>query len=109
MNELQQLIDGLHNGFVDETTKTMDKFTPRLVVNDYEQGVKVLSTIESELSECTEFYFSVAFITNSGIQSIINLLDLLEKRGIKGKIITSQYQNFTQPIALRRLLKYKII
>lgn len=109
MNELQQLIDGLHNGFVDETTKTMDKFTPRLVVNDYEQGVKVLSTIESELSECTEFYFSVAFITNSGVQSIINLLDLLEKRGIKGKIITSQYQNFTQPIALRRLLKYKNI
>lgn len=109
MNEIKRLIEGLHNGFVKESSQPLDRYTPRLIINDYKKGMKVLSTIESELSNCTEFYFSVAFITNSGVQSIINLLDLLDKRGIQGKIITSQYQNFTQPSALRRLLKYKNI
>lgn len=106
MNTVEQLTKGLHFGFIDEETTAMGQYAPKLVVNDYKNGVKVLSTIETELKDCTEFYFSVAFITNSGVQSIINMLDVLQAKGVKGKIITSQYQNFTQPEALRRLLKY---
>lgn len=106
MNTVEQLTKGLHFGFIDEETTAMGQYAPKLVVNDYKNGVKVLSTIETELKDCTEFYFSVAFITNSGVQSIINMLDVLQAKGVKGKIITSQYQNFTQPEAFRRLLKY---
>ncbi|NCE98216.1 DEAD/DEAH box helicase family protein [Emergencia sp. 1XD21-10] len=105
----EKIAQGLHYGFIDSETTALEQYAPRLIVNNYKEGIKVLSTIEAELRECTEFYFSVAFITNSGVQSIVNLLDMLEAQGIKGKIITSQYQNFTQPRALRRLLKYKNI
>ncbi len=33
----------------------------------------------------------------------------MEEKGVKGKILTGDYLNFTQPKALRRLLKYKNI
>ncbi|MGN0658832.1 MAG: DUF3427 domain-containing protein [Emergencia sp.] len=110
MNEaVNHIIDGLYSGFVDGARKPLEQFRPKLVVNDYRQGEKVLSALESELRDCTEFYFSVAFITNSGVQSVLSLLDALAEKGVRGKILTSQYQNFTQPSALRRLLKYENI
>ena len=36
-------------------------------------------------------------------------LILLEKKNIKGRILASQYLNFTQPEALRRIKKFKNI
>ena len=56
--------------------------------------MKVLTSIESELRNCDEFYFSVAFITGSGVVSLINTLKELEEKGVRGKIITSQYSEF---------------
>lgn len=108
-NIKEQLAAGLSSGFVDCNLKPLAKYNPRLVVNNHLKGIKVLSAIESELKDCKEFYFSVAFITEGGLQSLLHSLDRLEKSGIKGKIITSQYQDFTQPKALRRLLTYKNI
>nr|WP_278036510.1 DUF3427 domain-containing protein [Flavobacterium nitratireducens] len=52
---------------------------------------------------------SVAFVTTSGVATIINKLKELENRGIKGEILVSQYLNFTQPEALKRLLQFKNI
>ncbi len=103
------LAAGLANGFIDCNMKSIEKYNPKLLVNDYKRGMKVLTSIESELRTCDEFYFSVAFITDSGVVSLINTLKELEEKGVKGKIITSQYQNFTQPGALRRLLEFKNI
>ena len=103
------LAASLKNGFIDCNMKSIEKYNPKLLVNDYKRGMKVLTSIESELRNCDEFYFSVAFITGSGVVSLINTLKELEERGVRGKIITSQYQNFTQPGALRRLLKFKNI
>ena len=73
----EKIAQGLHYGFIDSETTALEQYAPRLIVNNYKEGIKVLSTIEAELRECTEFYFSVAFITNSGVQSIVNLLDML--------------------------------
>ncbi len=103
------LAASLTNGFIDCNMKSIEKYNPKLLVNDYKRGMKVLTSIESELRTCDEFYFSVAFITGSGVVSLINTLKELEEKGVKGKIITSQYQNFTQPGALRRLLEFKNI
>jgi superfamily II DNA or RNA helicase/HKD family nuclease len=105
----EQLSNSLINGFVDCNLSSLEKYNPKLLVNDYKKGMKVLSTIENELRSCEEFYFSVAFITNSGIASLLSVLSELEEKGIRGRIITSQYQNFTEPVALRRLLKFKNI
>ena len=108
-NVSEQLSNSLINGFVDCNLSSLEKYNPKLLVNDYKKGMKVLSTIENELRSCEEFYFSVAFITNSGIASLLSVLSELEEKGIKGRIITSQYQNFTEPVALRRLLQFKNI
>lgn len=109
MNTARNIQNSLINGFVDFGHDSLEQYNPKLLVNDYKRGMKVLSTIENELRTCDEFYFSVAFITKSGVVSLINVLDELANKGIKGKIVASQYQNFTQPDALRRLLCYENI
>ena len=76
------------------------------MVNDKREGKKVLTSIIQELNNCEEFWFSVAFITKSGIATLIETIISLQKRGIKGKILVSQYLNFTQPEALKTLLKF---
>lgn len=103
MNLVEQLKKGLHTGFIKYQKDSLEEYEPSLLVNDKSQEKKVLTTLIRELSSCDAFYFSVAFITNSGIASLINTLKELEEKGVKGKIIASQYQNFTQPEALRRL------
>ncbi|MEA4922967.1 MAG: DEAD/DEAH box helicase [Eubacteriaceae bacterium] len=109
MGIAESLSESLKNGFVDCSLSSLEKYDPKLLVNDHKKGKKVLTTIENELRSCEEFYFSVAFITGSGVTSLINILSELEQKNIKGKIITSQYQNFTQPAALTRLLKFRNI
>ncbi len=92
-----------------EYLKSNTELFPKLVVNDSREHKKVLTVLLKNLKSCKEFYFSVAFVTKSGIATIINTLGDLEKKGIKGKVLVSQYQNFTQPEALAALLKFKNI
>jgi len=109
LNLKEKLSEGLQSGFIDCNLSSLEKYNPKLLINDHKKGMKVLTSIENELRSCKEFYFSVAFITNSGITSLLSVLTELEEKNIKGKIITSQYQNFTEPKALKRLLKFKNI
>lgn len=99
----QNIYHSLYTGFIDGNTVSLEEYQPRLLINDSKRGRKVLTSIIDELNKCDEFYFSVAFITNSGVAVLINTLKELERKGIKGKIIASQYQNFTDPKALKRL------
>ncbi len=80
-----------------------------MLINDSKRGLKILTNLIKELRNCEEFFFSVAFVTNSGVAVLINTLKELEGKGIKGKIVASQYQNFTEPAALKRLLSLKNI
>ena len=61
------------------------------------------------LKKCKSYYFSVAFINFSGVQLLLDSLEVCQKNGIKGKILTSTYLNFTQPKALKKLLEYENI
>ncbi len=63
----------------------------------------VWHTLAAELSCCSEFKMSVAFITYGGLQVMLNVFDDLQKRGVKGEILTSTYLSFTDPRALERL------
>jgi HKD family nuclease len=87
----------------------LEEYKPRLLINDIDRGEKVLTSLVVELAKCDEFMVSVAFITSSGVTVLLNTLSDLEQRGVKGRIIASQYQNFTDPIALKRLLHFKNI
>ena len=99
----------LQTGFVNKSVLSNQDYQPELLVNQKNPPQKVLSTILREFENCNEFFISVAFVTTSGVACIINKLKELESRGISGKILVSQYLNFTQPEALRRLLQFKNI
>lgn len=84
-------------------------FPMRLLTNNYHQGHKVLTTLIKQLQECDSFVFSVAFITNSGVASIIHELKILDDQNKKGIIITTDYLMFNEPSALQRLSLFKNI
>jgi superfamily II DNA or RNA helicase/SOS-response transcriptional repressor LexA len=99
----------LHTGFIDKTISSEILYQPELLVNQKIPIKKVLTTLINELENCESFYISVAFVTTGGVATLMNTFDLLEKKGIRGKILVSQYLNFTQPEALRRLSQFKNI
>jgi superfamily II DNA or RNA helicase/HKD family nuclease/phage repressor protein C with HTH and peptisase S24 domain len=101
--------DSLQTGFVDKNVFSEAIYQPELLVNQRKPQRKVLTTILQELENCDAFYISVAFATTSGVASIINTLETIEKRGVKGQVLVSQYLNFTQPEALKRLLQFSNI
>lgn len=104
-----KLKESLFTGFIDKQVLSDVAFQPELLVNEKTPPKKILSTIIRELSSCDEFYISVAFVTTSGIATIINSLKELEERGVKGYVLVSQYLNFTQPEALKRLMQFSNI
>lgn len=105
-DELEQ---SLQTGFIDKIIHSNKNYRPQLLINDKSSGKKVLTTIDRKLQECDEFWFSVAFVTTSGVATLINTFVELEKKGIKGKLLVSQYLNFTQPEALKRILQFNNI
>ncbi|WIM68593.1 DEAD/DEAH box helicase [Corynebacterium breve] len=66
----------------------------------------MLAALRSELSSAESFVFSVAFVTNGGIGALKQ--QLVEFPG-HGVIITSDYQDFNDPNALRELLNLRNI
>lgn len=104
-----KLKESLFTGFINKQILSDVAFQPELLVNQKTPPKKILSTIIRELSSCDEFYISVAFVTTSGIATIINQLKELEERGVKGYVLVSQYLNFTQPEALKRLMQFSNI
>ena len=104
MNNDNAALDlGLKTAFVDLTLKSEKRYRPEFLYNDYKNGRKVLSSIEDELMDCDSFCFSVAFITKGGLTPLLQTLQETEKRGIPGRILTTDYLSFTEPDALRKL------
>lgn len=101
--------ESLYTGFIDKAILSDVAYQPELLVNQKEPPKKILTTLLNELSKCSEFYISVAFVTTSGIATIINQLKELEERGVRGQVLVSQYLNFTQPEALKRLMQFNNI
>lgn len=102
----QIFINDLHLGFVEKSGSNFGEFVPKLVINDKSSNLKVGEVIKDELQNCEEFWFSVAFLTQGGLQSLKQTLLELQDRNIKGKILVSKYLNFTQPHALKGLLSF---
>jgi len=99
--------NSLLTGFIDKSLESDALYQPELLVNRKIPRKRVLTSIINELENCENFYISVAFVTTSGVATLINTFNSLERKGIKGKILVSQYLNFTQPEALKRLSQFK--
>ena len=80
-----------------------------LIINEKAKFINFFVVLKKELLSCKKFYFIVSFIKFSGIQLLINIFEELEKKGIKGEIITSVYLNITDVKALQILQRYKNI
>lgn len=63
-----------------------------------------LDRIRDNLRKCDSFMFSVSFIKKAGLVLLIKEIDAALQRGVRGKIITSTYQNFTDVESLRSFL-----
>lgn len=101
--KLEEMRRGFETAYIDGTAASSPSFKPQFISNDYKQGKKVISSIEDELLSCDQFQISVAFITMSGIEPLLQTLKELEKKGIKGEILTTNYLSFSEPRALEKL------
>lgn len=63
----------------------------------------------NSIQNCKSFIFSVAFINYSGLQLLLKAINDAKTKGVKGKIITSDYLNFTEPKAIRKLMEFENI
>ncbi|MGX7112574.1 DEAD/DEAH box helicase [Gemella cuniculi] len=86
-----------------------DMMKNTFIYNDHLNAKKVLSTIETGLSICDEFIFSVAFISDSGLTSLLQTLKNLEEKNICGKILTTNYLYFNTPKVLEKISEFKNI
>lgn len=102
-DKIIELHSGLETAFINSTNTSSLAYRPQFVSNNYKEGKKVLSSIESELLRCDKFQISVAFITMGGITPLLQTLKELETKGIPGEILTTNYLNFSEPRALEKL------
>lgn len=103
MSKNEYLRQGLETAFIDGSVVSNPLYTPQFVSNNYKEGKKVFSSIEDELLSCEQFCISVAFITFGGIEPLLLTLRELEKKGVKGQILTTNYLYFSEPKALEKL------
>ncbi|MGL5820740.1 MAG: DEAD/DEAH box helicase [Sarcina sp.] len=104
-NEMIEEILNSKEILVDE--KEVKDISNTLILNNGENNL--LKELKEAFNDCKKFYFSVAFITQGGLQLLLDDIDIAINKGIKGKIITSTYLNFTQPKALERIKEFKNI
>lgn len=102
----RKIIDAAQTGLIDAALKSEEMLRPKLLYNDVHMGSTVLANLERELESCNSFWMSVAFITSSGLIVLKNVLRKLEEKGIPGKILTTDYLYFSEPKALRELLRF---
>ena len=100
---LDLIRSGFETAFINGNLASNAEYKPSFVSNRPEAGKKVISSIEDELLRCEEFYISVAFVTMGGITPLLLALKELEQKGIRGKILTTNYLNFSEPRALKKL------
>jgi len=108
-NVINELQNGLSAAYIDGAVAANLAYKPAFVSNNPEDGKKVISSVEDELLHCEEFQISVAFITMGGVTPLLQTLKELEKKGVKGQILTTNYLNFSEPKALEKLNSLKNI
>ena len=102
-NRITELHCGLKTAFIDSLWNSNLAYRPQFIYNDNKNGQKVISSIEDELLRCDSFAISVAFITRGGITPLLQTLQELERRGVPGRILTTDYLSFSDPLALDTL------
>lgn len=100
-------IDSLLYGYWQKDQYSKGTLSPELITNNPIKQNFLKTKLRESLLICDEYWFNVAFLTNSGLAQLRGVLVELDQAQIKGHIIISSYQYFTEPLALKNLLKLK--
>lgn len=65
-----------------------------------------LENIKKSIENCKSFSFSVSFIKKAGLVLLEKIIQEALEKGVKGRIITSTYQNFTDIASLRTFMNW---
>ena len=106
-NKINLLEQGLTQAFVCGTTASNLAYKPEFVSNDYTQGKKVISSMETELRQCDEFFISVAFITLGGITPLLEVLKELEEKKYSRKNFNDGLFDFQRSYSIRKISSAK--
>ncbi len=109
MNKLDfqsQVIAGAKTAFVDSSSPSDEEVRPNILVNSKVRGDSLLAIIKRELLACDSFDLCVAFVAESGLQPLVQVLAELKSKGVHGRILTSTYLNFNKPQVFKKLLEY---
>lgn len=102
----EKIQSGIQTAFIDYTQASGQTYRPKLISNDYKKGRKVISAIEEELRNLEagdSFAISVAFITDNGLEYFLQAFKELEEKGVRGRVLTTDYLTFSSPSALKKL------
>ena len=102
MNTEHEIDQGVHFGFIDNSTQALSRYQPALVTN---HNGTVLDTLEEELRSTTSFTIAVAFVTLGGLLDLKSTLADIATHGVRGKLITSTYLSFNNPDVFDDLLR----
>lgn len=103
---MDELNKALHTSFIDKSFPSNKDLRPKLFFNDYKRRMNLAFEITKRLKECDYFEFSVAFISESGLAVLKQILLNLKEKGVKGRIITSTYLGFNAPKMFKQLLSF---
>lgn len=101
----ERILGSLNKGFIDDEVNIDEAVRTKFLTNDRSKNLTVLESIQNELRKCLSFTFSVAFITESGLNELKTIFYDLSQKGISGRIITSNYLSFNNPKVYKELLK----
>lgn len=104
-----RILSSFKKGFINESYEVDEQVRTRFLTNDIKNNITVLETLKNELTSCKSFVFSVAFITESGLNELKSLFVDLKDKGIKGRLITSHYLYFNSPKIFEELLKIECL
>lgn len=79
-------------------------YDPKLIINRPKEKEFLLNVLQEEIDSCEDFFFSVAFITQDGLNALKSHLSDLADRGISGRLLTSTYLGFNHPDMFESLL-----
>ena len=103
VNKDDELRAGFETAYINGSIASNLEYKPSFISNNPAEGKKVISSIEEELARCEEFRISVAFITLGGITPFLQVFKELNKKGVKGQILTTNYLDFSEPRALEKI------
>ncbi|WEG73080.1 DEAD/DEAH box helicase [Vagococcus intermedius] len=98
------LEQALQRGFINKEMEGSE-YAPKLVINNPKTKTFVINDILKELSGAKSFFFSIAFVTQSGLNELKTMLADLNLKGIKGRLLTSNYLAFNSPDVYKSLLE----